>query len=73
MRDNFTCQYCGRTPKDNVILHVDHIIPKSKGGKNTVDNLITSCVYCNMGKRDILLEQYDLDKIKKLIPNIKQI
>ena len=53
-RDNFTCQYCGRKAPE-VILHVDHKIPKSKGGKSNQDNLITACFECNMGKLDKLL------------------
>ncbi len=48
-RDNFTCQYCGRKAP-NVILHLDHIFPKSKGGKNEKENYITSCEECNLGK-----------------------
>ena len=55
MRDNFTCTYCGRkAPK--VELHVDHIKPKSKGGTNKESNLTTSCVDCNLGKSDVLLQ-----------------
>lgn len=51
-RDNFTCQYCGRkTPE--VKLHIDHIIPKSKGGSYNEKNLITSCHLCNLGKSNI--------------------
>lgn len=53
-RDAFSCQYCGATPPD-VILHVDHIHPVSKGGDNSMDNLITSCSGCNHGKMDIEL------------------
>lgn len=53
-RDNFTCQYCGRTAKE-VELQVDHIYPKVKGGNNDKDNLIASCIDCNKGKGDILL------------------
>lgn len=48
-RDKFTCQYCGRTIPD-VTLHVDHIKPVAKGGKNDIMNLITSCSDCNLGK-----------------------
>lgn len=48
-RDNFTCVYCGcRANTEN--LHVDHIEPYSKGGRTTLDNLVTSCSTCNMGK-----------------------
>lgn len=48
-RDNFTCNYCGRSTP-SVILEVDHIIPVSKNGSNNIDNLITSCFDCNRGK-----------------------
>lgn len=48
-RDNFTCQYCGAHPP-SVILHVDHITPVAHGGLNEIDNLITACESCNLGK-----------------------
>lgn len=48
-RDSFTCQYCGKAAPD-VVLHVDHIKPVSKGGDNDLLNLITSCADCNLGK-----------------------
>lgn len=48
-RDSFTCQYCGSKPPQSV-LECDHINPKSKGGSNNIDNLITSCFDCNRGK-----------------------
>lgn len=48
-RDGFKCQYCGRSAPD-VILHVDHVEPVSKGGTNDILNLITSCFECNGGK-----------------------
>ena len=48
-RDNFTCQYCGKSAPE-VVLNVDHIEPVSKGGSNDISNLITSCFECNNGK-----------------------
>lgn len=48
-RDYFRCQYCGATPP-NVILHVDHINPVAEGGENNIDNLVTACAPCNLGK-----------------------
>lgn len=51
-RDKFRCVLCGRTAQDGVKLHVDHIIPVSKGGKTTPSNLRTLCETCNLGKRD---------------------
>jgi CRISPR/Cas system Type II protein with McrA/HNH and RuvC-like nuclease domain len=57
-RDNFTCVYCGRSPKeDGVKIVVDHILPKSKGGNDLYDNLATSCEECNSGKSDVLLSE----------------
>lgn len=53
-RDDFTCQYCGRKAPD-VILHIDHIHPKSKGGLNKEENYRTACLECNIGKSDCLL------------------
>lgn len=50
-RDSFKCQYCGSSAPD-VILHVDHIEPISKGGDNSIVNLITACNSCNLGKSD---------------------
>jgi len=50
-RDSFTCQYCGRKAPD-VVLHLDHITPVSKGGTNDPLNLVTSCQECNSGKSD---------------------
>lgn len=59
-RDSFTCKYCGRSPmKDkSVELHVDHKIPRNRGGTDDLDNLITSCEQCNLGKGDVLLEYW---------------
>ena len=54
-RDDFKCQYCGRSRDDGVTLEVDHVIPRSKGGANVIDNLVTACFDCNRGKRDMIL------------------
>lgn len=53
-RDNFKCCICGRSPANDpsVELHIDHIIPWSKGGETTFDNLRTLCSKCNLGKSD---------------------
>ena len=56
-RDNFKCCVCGASPATDptVILHVDHIIPWSKGGETTIDNLQTLCSRCNFGKGDLIV------------------
>lgn len=51
-RDGFRCQICGRTQDDGVKLHVDHILPVSKGGETVPNNLRTLCEECNLGKSD---------------------
>lgn len=54
-RDNFKCCACGASPaKDpSVDLHIDHIIPWSKGGETTLDNLQVLCSKCNLGKSNL--------------------
>jgi 5-methylcytosine-specific restriction endonuclease McrA len=47
-RDRHRCQYCG-SPRH---LTVDHVVPRSKGGPDTWDNLVTSCAPCNRKKGD---------------------
>jgi len=56
-RDGFRCVYCGRSPATHLgcKLHVDHIIPFSKGGENTEENLQTLCEKCNLGKSNTIL------------------
>lgn len=55
-RDGFRCVRCGRGREDGVKLHVDHIVPVSRGGKSTMDNLQTLCEDCNCGKGNKFLE-----------------
>jgi 5-methylcytosine-specific restriction endonuclease McrA len=51
VRDKFRCQYCGRkgTAFD---LTLDHIVPKSKGGRTIAENLVAACTPCNNRKAD---------------------
>lgn len=53
-RDKFTCQYCGAHPP-GVMLHIDHVKPVADGGTNVIDNLVTACEPCNLGKGARLL------------------
>ena len=58
IRDNCICKMCGACPSKNpeVILHVDHVEPWSKGGETVPENLQTLCLKCNIGKSDQELE-----------------
>ncbi len=47
IRDNYTCQYCGARLRD---LTLDHVIPRSKGGPHTWENLVSACKTCNHRK-----------------------
>jgi 5-methylcytosine-specific restriction endonuclease McrA len=47
-RDDWTCQYCGARAN----LTVDHVIPRSKGGPSSWDNIVASCAPCNRRKGD---------------------
>lgn len=55
-RDDFTCQYCG-----NYGDEVEHIIPRSRGGKNTWMNLTTACRECNAKKADQTPEEAGME------------
>ncbi|MCA8934528.1 MAG: HNH endonuclease, partial [Rhodospirillaceae bacterium] len=56
LRDGFVCQYCGgRFPTQD--LTFDHVIPRSRGGKTTWDNVVTACAGCNLKKGNRLPRQ----------------
>ena len=55
-RDQNQCQYCGKTRE----LTLDHLIPRSKGGKFVWTNLVTACLSCNAKKGDKLISETDL-------------
>lgn len=71
-RDGFKCQYCGCSSPD-VILHVDHIDPVSKGGEDDIMNLVTACVDCNLGKSDRTLDDNSvLEKQRKQLQELNE-
>jgi 5-methylcytosine-specific restriction endonuclease McrA len=55
-RDGWSCQYCGSRSN----LTVDHVIPRSKGGGSTWENIVASCAPCNRRKGDRLPAQIDM-------------
>lgn len=64
IRDNYTCQYCGKKfpPSE---LTIDHIIPKSKGGSTNWDNVVTCCKKCNNKKGQNTVWEAGMKLIKK--------
>ena len=62
-RDKNTCQYCGKKFKRENLTR-DHVIPKSQGGKNTWNNIVTACNDCNSKKANRTPKQADMKLIK---------
>ena len=63
-RDNFTCQYCGSLlPRYE--LTIDHVIPRSRGGRSTWANVVLACIQCNAIKGDQLTSECSMHLIRK--------
>jgi 5-methylcytosine-specific restriction endonuclease McrA len=63
-RDHDTCQYCGRTlPRSE--LNLDHVVPRCDGGKTTWENVVCSCVPCNLKKGGRTPEQAGMKLLRK--------
>ena len=54
IRDGFTCQYCGRQGAE---LTIDHVVPRSRGGAHSWENLVAACKACNHRKGGRLLAE----------------
>jgi 5-methylcytosine-specific restriction endonuclease McrA len=63
-RDNFQCLYCGRRPH-RAELNLDHVVPRSLGGRSTWENVVTSCVDCNRRKGGRTPRQAHLKLVKR--------
>jgi 5-methylcytosine-specific restriction endonuclease McrA len=64
-RDNYTCQYCGRIGPD---LTIDHIVPRSLGGKTSWENVVVACQACNVRKGNRRLDETDMRLLRKVKP-----
>src|ERR671915_1837073 len=60
-RDRWTCQYCGH---ERGSLTVDHVVPRSKGGASSWDNIVTCCAPCNRRKGDRLPRQANMTPLR---------
>jgi len=63
-RDDYTCQYCG-DPFPLSQLSFDHVIPRSRGGATSWDNVVSCCLACNSRKGDRLPAEAGLKLLKK--------
>ena len=64
MRDDNTCQYCGRQ-LPRVDLNLDHVIPRAQGGRTTWENVVCCCIDCNLSKGARTPEQASLKLLKQ--------
>ena len=60
-RDDSTCQYCGR-PAENI----DHVLPRSRGGEHTWENIVAACRSCNTRKGDRTPQEAGLSLAREL-------
>lgn len=63
-RDQSKCQYCANTPSPDS-LTMDHILPKSRGGQNTWENLVIACKKCNQKKGNRTSRESGMFPIRK--------
>ena len=64
IRDNFRCQYCGEVLDSVKNQTLDHVIPSSRGGKNTWENLVLACIPCNRFKGDKTPDEAGMELLK---------
>ena len=67
LRDRYTCQYCG-TVSSASELTLDHVTPRSRGGKSSWENLVTSCRRCNNHKGDRLPDEAKMELSRRPRP-----
>jgi 5-methylcytosine-specific restriction endonuclease McrA len=63
-RDRFVCQYCGQRFASED-LTFDHVMPRSRGGRTSWDNIVTCCVGCNAVKADRTPEQAGMRLVRR--------
>lgn len=62
---NRCCAYCDQP---TTTYEPDHVIPLSKGGSNSITNVVPSCPLCNSDKRDLLLIEWYEDRQRRQLP-----
>ena len=70
LRDKFSCQYCGEMSD----LTFDHLLPRSKGGETTWENVVTACSKCNLKKANHLYHVANMKPIQwPYKPNVHEL
>lgn len=65
-RFDYRCAYCGNKPDGQ--LDPDHVVPLSRGGQDSLGNLLPACCACNSDKRDLLLHEWSADRERRGLP-----
>ena len=63
-RDNYTCRYCGAFAPVTPLV-VDHVVPRSRGGRDVLENLVTACEPCNNGKAATAPDDWLIDEVQQ--------
>ncbi len=63
-RDSYRCQYCGKH-RPTCELSIDHVIPRSRGGKTTWENCVLSCIPCNVRKGNRPMEEASMSLVSQ--------
>ena len=66
-RDNHVCQYCGCRPAPDEIT-IDHVLPRSRGGKSVFTNAVLACISCNKKKADRTPEEAGM-RLRRTVRN----
>jgi len=61
-RDNYTCQYCGRNSGEK--LTIDHVLPRSLGGRTIWENVVSACQACNLKKGNKTLQGANMQLLR---------
>lgn len=64
LRDHFMCQYCGCKPAREE-LTIDHVLPRSRGGRSEWENVVLACQSCNARKGSRLLTEINMKPMRK--------
>ena len=64
LRDTYTCQYCSDKP-GQLLLTVDHVVPRSRGGGHAWGNLVTACKRCNQRKGNALPDEVGMQLVRR--------
>ena len=70
VRDGYRCRECGKSNKETS-LEIDHILPLSKGGPTTENNLWTLCRECNQAKKDSIWKDDEIEILKNALSNLE--